>query len=49
MKKKLSERDAEMIIVARKYLDDALHCIDYSDYEKKEIKDCMAWLDTLRK
>lgn len=49
MDKKLTEFDKTMIIYSRKYLDDALHCIDYSDDQKKEIKDCMDWLDTLRK
>ena len=47
MKKKLSERDAEMIIVARKYLDDCLYR-DYSEEGKKDIRDAMEWLKELK-
>ena len=47
MEKKLSERDAEMIIVARKYLDDCLYC-DYSEEGKKDIREAMEWLKELR-
>ena len=47
MEKKLSERDTEMIIVARKYLDDCLY-YDYSDEGKKYIRDVMEWLKELR-
>lgn len=43
-----SEEDEKMIIYARKYLDDALHEIGYSQDSQKEIKECMDWLKSLR-
>jgi len=46
---KLSQKDEEMIIFARKYLHDALECIDYGDSDSKErIKKCMEWLTELK-
>ena len=47
MEKKLSELDAEMIIVARKYLDDCLYR-DYSEEAKQDIRKTMEWLKELR-
>ena len=35
MEKKLSEHDLTMIIYARKYLDDALHELDYGEFEEE--------------
>ena len=47
MEKKLSEFDAEMIIIARKYLDDCLY-YDYSGKAKQDIRKTMEWLKELR-
>jgi hypothetical protein len=49
MSKYLTKEDEEMIIYARKYLHDALECIDYSDTSSKErIKKCMEWISGLK-
>ena len=46
-KKILSTRDADMIIITRKYLDDCLYH-DYSDESTKDIREAMKWLKELR-
>lgn len=49
--KKLSEHDLTMIIYARKHLDDALHGIDYGEFEeeaKQRIREAMDWLTELK-
>ena len=46
-KKFLSTVDNDMIIIARKYLDDCLYH-DYSDEGKKDIREVMEWLKELR-
>jgi hypothetical protein len=51
MEKKLSEHDLTMIIYARKHLDDALHGIDYGEFEeeaKQRIHETMDWLKELK-
>ena len=51
MEKKLSEHDLTMIMYARKHLDDALHGIDYGEFEedaKGRIKEAMEWLKELK-
>ena len=51
MEKKLPGHDLTMIIYARKYLDDALHGIDYGEFEeeaKAQIKEAMEWLWELK-
>ena len=51
MEKKLSEHDLTMIIYARKYLDGALHELDYGEFEeesKTRIKEAMEWLKELK-
>lgn len=51
MEKKLSEHDLTMIIYARKHLDDALHGIDYGEFEeeaKQRIRKAMDWLKELK-
>ena len=43
-----SEEDERLMILSRKFLDDAKH-IDYGEFEhKKEIEECMAWLKLIK-
>lgn len=46
-KKFLSSKDDDMIIIARKYLDDCLYH-DYSEEAKQDIRKTMEWLKELR-
>ena len=44
-----TSKDDEIVILTRKFLADARDCIDYGKFDhKKEIQDCLDWLEKLR-